>query len=393
MVKPNGMRTSLLMLALVAACAEDSVERDEGAGCLGDAGGCTNDAGGFTTRDAAGGGMSGTSGSPGGTGADAGGGGTGVDASVAADTGTGGGATVDAASRDGGSEAGAPPVGGGADASACGPAPTGVSEKAASALSVVNGYRVPVGSGCISMAAGLNMSSLNHCNYYAMNSANKTCIADVHSEVMSCMGFTGVNLGQRARAAGYTGQGASEVMAFVDDPTRAIASWVNSVWHRIPILDPWTGDMGYGNATRCDTIDFGRGTPKASNDTVVVYPYDGQTGLPTNFDGSREGPMPPAPASGWPSSSPITVYARGIKITEHVITRDGDATPMEHVFLDSASPLLDAGSRGFLTTSVFLYANQPFMPNTKYRVKVVGTRTGGTLNLEWTFTTGAVNRF
>jgi hypothetical protein len=392
MVKPKGMRSSLLMLALLAACAEDSADRDDSAGCLGDAGGCTSDAGGFAGSDAAGGSMSGASGSPGGSGADAGAGGSGADASVATDTGTGGGTTADASARDGGSEAGAPPAGGG-DASTCGPAPSGVSEKAASALSIVNDYRVPAGSGCISMAAGLNMSSLNHCSYYAMNSANKTCVADVHSEVMSCMGFTGVSFGTRAKAAGYTGQPASEVMAFVDEPTKAIASWINSVWHRIPILDPWTGDMGYGNATRCDTIDFGRGTPKATNDTVVVYPYDGQTGLPTNFDGSREGPMPPAPAGGWPSSSPITVYARGIKVTEHVITRDGDATPIEHVFLDSASPLLDANTRAFLPTSVFLYANQPFMPNTKYRVKVVGTRTGGALNLEWTFTTGAVNRF
>jgi hypothetical protein len=269
----------------------------------------------------------------------------------------------------------------------------GASAEAAAALAVVNGYRVPAGSGCISMAAGLNMSSLNHCNYYAMNSANKTCIADVHSEVMTCTAFTGVSFGQRAKAAGYTGQGASEVMAFVNNPSSAIASWVNSIWHRIPILDPWTGDMGYGNAARCDTIDFGRGKPVATNDAVVVYPYDGQTGLPTNFDGSREGPMPPAPATGWPSASPVTVYAKGIKVSDHVITLDGDATPIEHVFLDSSSSVLDAGSRGFLTSSVFLYANKPFTPNTKYRVKITGTRTGGMLNLEWTFTTGAVNRF
>jgi uncharacterized protein YkwD len=378
------------MLGLVASCAEESPERDDGAGCLGDASGCTPDASGVPGPDAAGDGGSGS-----GTGADASArvDGSLSDATVAPDSGTGAGAMPDAAVRDGGGEAGTPPAGGGGDASTCPPAPTGVSEKAAAALSIVNGYRAPAGAGCINMAPALNMAALNHCGYYAMNSADKTCTADPHSEVMSCMGFTGVSLGQRAKAAGYAGQGASEVMAFVDDPTRAIASWVNSVWHRIPILDPWTGDMGYGNATRCDTIDFGRGMPRATNDTVVVYPYEGQTGLPTNFDGSREGPMPPAPASGWPSSSPITVYARGIKITEHLLTRDGDTTPIEHVFLDSASPLLDAGTRGFLTTSVFLYANQPFMPNTKYRVKVVGTRTGGTLNLEWTFTTGAVNRF
>jgi hypothetical protein len=40
-----------------------------------------------------------------------------------------------------------------------------------------------------------------------------------------------------------------------------------------------------------------------------------------------------------------------------------------------------------------MYANKPFTANTKYRVKLVGTITGGTLMREWTFTTGAASRF
>jgi uncharacterized protein YkwD len=290
--------------------------------------------------------------------------------------------------------AGMTPTGGMGDPSGCPAAPAGSSDAAIAALAAVNALRVPAGSGCATMVSTLNMSALNHCNYYAMNKSDMMCIADPHAEVMSCVGFTGAGLGQRMTAAGYTGRGgSSEVMAFVDNPMSAVATWVNSVWHRIPTLDPWTTELGYGNATGCDTIDFGRGTMVAPNDKVVVYPYDGQTGLPTSFDGSHEGPMPPAPGTGWPSSSPINVYAQGLMVTEHVLTQDGSTTPLDHVWLDANSTNVDAGVKGFLRTTAFMYGNAPFMANTKYRVKVTGTHTGGALNLEWTFTTGAASRF
>lgn len=285
--------------------------------------------------------------------------------------------------------AGMPPMTMGGDPTMCPAAPMGASDAAIAALAAVNSFRVPAGSGCIHDVLALNMSAGNHCSYYAMNQGNQMCIADPHGEVMGCAGYVG-NLGARIKAAGYTGFGSSEVMAFVNNPMSSVAQWVNTVWHRGPILDPWTADMGYGNATMCDTIDFGRGTPTAGNDTVVVYPYNGQTNVPTTFDGSHEGPMPPAPSTGWPSSSPVNMYAKGIKITEHTITLDGDATPIDHVWLD---PTTDTSMANYLTNVVYLYANKPFTANTKYHVKFVGTRTGGTINVEWTFTTGAASRW
>ena len=35
----------------------------------------------------------------------------------------------------------------------------------------------------------------------------------------------------------------------------------------------------------------------------------------------------------------------------------------------------------------------PFELSTRYRVRIVGTYTGGALNVEWTFTTGATRPF
>src|SRR5262249_41897219 len=149
-----------------------------------------------------------------------------------------------------------------------------------------------------------------------------------HNEVDGCPGFTGVDVAAREKHQGYSAMGATEVLtSYGNMPGPATQSWVDTVWHRIPMLDPWTTDMGYGGAARCDVIDFGKGTTAAPADTVVVYPYDGQTDVPPSFNG-LEAPAPIAPSTGWPSGYPVNVYAQGLKITEHVITKDGDSTPL-----------------------------------------------------------------
>jgi hypothetical protein len=261
----------------------------------------------------------------------------------------------------------------------CPPAPAEATAAQVAALNEINRVRLAAGAGCATEVTGANASATSHCAYYAANSASMMCIADPHAEVMSCTGFTGASFSARMKAGGYTGQPSFEVMAFSNDPLKAIAQWLNSVWHRIPIVSPWVTEFGYGSAMRCDTIDFGQGKAMP-NTTVVVYPYDGQIDVPTTFDGSREGPMPPAPSSGWPSGSPVTLYAKMLTVTLHELTVDGQTTPIDHVFLTSADS-------SFLRDSVMMYANKPLTAATRYHVKITGTSTGGPLSREWSFTT------
>lgn len=256
------------------------------------------------------------------------------------------------------------------------------------ALNYLNSIRIPAGAGCVKMIAEINKAAENHCKYYVDPANEGMCTANAHNEVMGCAGFTGTGPGQRMAAAGYMARGGGEVMAFVNNPKNAIDTWVNSVWHRIPLLDPWTGDMGYGSsntAEGCDTIDFGNSAMGVPATTVLVYPYDGQLNVPTAFNGQYEGPMPPAPPSGWPSASPITLYARMLNITEHVLTKDGDTTPIEHTWITGSDPMWG----NYLRTSVFMYAHMPFAANTKYRVTMKGSSQAGPLDKTWTFTTGA----
>jgi uncharacterized protein YkwD len=278
------------------------------------------------------------------------------------------------------------------DPSNCPAPPADATPESITALNAVNMLRVAAGSGCATLNTIVAKAAASHCAYYATNNASDAmCTSNPHLEVSGCTGYTGDAPWDRMKAAGFMSNGGgAEVMAFVDNPEGAVSTWVNSVWHRIPILDPGTTVLGYGDSsgTACDTMDFGPGM-KTPTTTVVVYPYDGQTGIPVSFNGQYEGPMPPAPTTGWPSSDPITVYAQKIVVTEHTLMIDGTTDPIDHVWLDSTSTQLDASSQQELKNVVFMYASKPFVAMTKYRVKVSGTFAGGTLSKEWTFTTGA----
>lgn len=274
----------------------------------------------------------------------------------------------------------------------CGMPPAGASDKAVQAWMLLNETRLATGSGCANLVLELEKSAQSHCDYGVMNKGNASCTADAHTEISGCPGFTGMDVQSREIAAGYPRMLAYTEVAttFGNNPAGALPNWIDTVYHRIPLLDPWTTDFGYGGAAGCDVIDIGRGMSTAPQDLVVTYPYDGQTNVPPTWNG-LEGPAPPAPAGGWPSSYVINIYAQGIKVTEHVLTKDGDTTPLDHVFLDINSPEI-SGLQPYFRNTVFIYG-APFELNTKYHVKIVGTRTGGDLNKEWSFTTGSMRPF
>jgi hypothetical protein len=292
------------------------------------------------------------------------------------------GSTNHSASSDAGRDSGIATPG------SCPAPPSGAPANAVTAYQLLNKTRLASGAGCMNLVAALDTSAQAYCSYEANNAGNQTCVAQAHTEVTSCTGYTGADVQSREVAAGYPQSLAYTEVAttFGNDPTDALPNWIDTVFHRIPLLDPWTTDMGYGGATGCDAIDIGRGTSTVPTSTITSYPYDGQTGVPPSWNG-LEGPEPPAPSGGFPSSYPVSIYAQGLSVTQHVLTKDGDSTPITHVWLDKSSSQLQSGLQGYFLDTAFLYG-APFAANTKYHVKVAGTYSGGTLDKEWSFTTG-----
>lgn len=341
-----------------------------GASVAGSASGGASGAG--STSGASGSGSGGSTSSSSGSGSSS--------SSGAAEAGSGGG-SGSGSSSSGGADGGAMVT--------CPAAPSGAPANPVTAYTVLNQIRVPAGSGCMNLVADLDTSAQAYCSYEASNASNQSCVATAHTEVTGCTGFTGADVQTREVAAGYPQSLAYTEVAttFGNNPAAAVPSWINTVFHRIPLLDPWTVDMGYGGATGCDAIDIGRGMSSIPTSTIVVYPYDGQTNVPTSFSG-REGPQPPAPSGGYPSSYPVNIYAQSLSVTQHVLTKSGDSTPIVHLWLDKNSSNLQSGLQGYFLDTAFLYG-APFATNTKYQVQIVGTYSGGTLNKTWTFTTGS----
>lgn len=325
-------------------------------------GGAVSTGGVVSTGGAAAGGTQGSGGAPG------------TDGGRGGAPGTGGASTI----RDAGAEVAE--VAGPAE---CPAPPAGAPTDAVTALNAENAARVAMGVPCASLVLTLCTSALNHCNYYTTNQGSATCQApSAHNEISGCPQFTGADPGARIKAAGYSGNGWSECMAFLGNPAGAVKTFIDSVYHRTPVLSPWYRDMGYGGGTGCDTIDFGPGTATAKTVTAV-YPYSGQTGVPLSFNGAQEGPTPPVPSTGWPSGYPITLYGQGITVGSHQIVVDGTTTPLAHQWLDGDSTL---GS-----TAKVLYTDVPLTANTTYHVTITGTTSSGSVSFDWTFTTGAAS--
>jgi uncharacterized protein YkwD len=265
----------------------------------------------------------------------------------------------------------------------CPAPPASASANAVLAYNLTNSTRLAMGLRCQTMVETINRAAQNHCNYYAANRGIPMCVANAHNEVMSCSMFTGVGFSDRMRAAGYTGSPSFEVMAFANNGTVATQMWIDSIWHRTPVLSPWTLDMGYGSATGCDTIDYGVGAGgSVPASTIATYPYNNQTNVPTSFSGN-EGPPPPPPPTGWPSGYPVTLYFRGTLAT-HTLTLDGSTTDIPHVWLAPGSPM----AMGLLRNEFVLYAHRPLTARTRYRVRATGTATGGAATtIDFVFTT------
>ena len=238
--------------------------------------------------------------------------------------------------------------------------------------------RVAMGLDCAELVIEASLAAQNHCDYYSQSTGD--CVAaSAHNEVEGCPGFTGVNPGDRMSAAGYESRGGSETMAFTGDPERAVTTFINSVYHRTPILSPWMRHMGYGFTEDCDTIDFGTG-PETADDVTAFYPYAGQIDV-VDFDGSREGPEPPEPSTGWPSGYPVTLFGRDLTVVSHTISVEATGEELPHLWLADEDSTLPSYAK-------VLYSEAPLEANTTYHVVIQTTRGGTPLDFDWTFTTG-----
>lgn len=275
------------------------------------------------------------------------------------------------------------------------------------ALGEVNRYRMAAGLGPLELDQSLNAAAQSHARYFLQN---RTHGLAAHNETPGRPGFTGVQPWERGAFFGYPYSHYYEDMHFIDDHGKAIQDWIDSVYHRFPIMDPLVEHMGYGfareganavNVLQVASMDGWAGAESnegpEDNKSMMVYPVPGQRGVPVRWDGNEEPDpyrfFPGAKAAGYP----ITVQFP----KQHVISsrvyfasitaQDGTAVPFWLLAGDMPSGQKDEHIKPHFA----LLPKEDLEPGQRYTVLVRGSvklNNGSETPFEkkWWFTTAGV---
>lgn len=271
-----------------------------------------------------------------------------------------------------------------------GGAPDAASAAQLEALWWVNTYRTRAGLGPVDQLRELNDAADAHAQFVLLNPAlYEGGNLSVHEEAENHDGFYGERFWERMKRAGYKGQPFREVIAYQSKPAAAVAHWMETVYHRLPLLHPSAKHVGYAERSlgksRINVLDLGSGDGEAPMvPGGIVWPPDGATGVPVAWDG-LESPQPPAPESGYPSGPVITLtFGQGadFEVIQSGLRAVGASKALKHVLLTPQNdPHLDGES------SLALYANNPLEHGVTYEVMVRGVADGAEFVRKWTFTT------
>lgn len=272
------------------------------------------------------------------------------------------------------------------------------------AFNEMNAVRASLGLGLVAQNPYLDLAAKNHATYIAQNIETDRSVYG-HIENAAYPGFTGETPSDRARFAG-SGGNVGEILTN-DGPNgyslTPVQGFLNTVYHRIGILDNCIREIGIGEFTKIlkNTAPFtpfvmnqgGKTCQRNASDFVQHYPASGQTNLPVTMMAENPNPIKDLPltADGQPdflqTSYPISVASvpgTTIAVTSISVTAQGDNTPLPMTTITTATD----PNQGYLGTNwAFFVGKAPFKAKTTYNVAFVGTVNGAKITQNWSFTT------
>jgi tetratricopeptide (TPR) repeat protein len=254
------------------------------------------------------------------------------------------------------------------------------------AIAAINRVRKVAGLPPITASGVIHQSALSHA-YYTFWNAASPALRDlgIHRETTDGLGYTGDNVLTRAEHFGYPAHSMTEDITHRESPTAAVTDWIDSVFHRIPILRADLLEVGYGDASlnlaplTVQVLDMSYRPGARNPGRIVLYPAPDQTNVPVAFFGNE---IPdPAPNAAYPIGYPITATfdrSASVTITSWQLSGSaGQAVPGIQLLPDN--PEME-NSFGFL-------ANAPLVRQTQYTMALNGTINGVPFHQTWRFTT------
>jgi hypothetical protein len=196
---------------------------------------------------------------------------------------------------------------------------------------------------------------------------------------------------------GYTEDGKkaakSSDISFGHPPLAAIDCWMNSLFHRIPIIDPNLKKVGFGYAQggrwrNITVLDVERGRDKGRTETVVIFPGKDMKQVPLALQ-RGETPDPIPEDKDKLAGYPITItFPLGAMVREAAATLTLDGKEVE-VWLSTPEKPVDAR---FQRNTICLIAKHPFRPGATYTVAWKATVNGMAMEQTWSFGTATTTR-
>ncbi|MFZ5827894.1 MAG: S-layer homology domain-containing protein [Bacillota bacterium] len=258
------------------------------------------------------------------------------------------------------------------------------------ALAWVNRYREAAGLAPLSYDVRLAAAALGHARYLVANPEQVD--KDGHGEVPGAPLFLGVTVGDRARYFAYDG-GSFEVINFVDRAEDAVDGWMDTLYHRIPLLHPGMSAMGYGVAGPLGkNVNIIQSGPFGERGGIIRWPFEGQSDVPPMWDGLESpDPFDLYPQVAKPVGYPITLTfggrPRSLRLTGWSLTGPDGAVEVARF-----DPVNDPR----LEDTVSLIPIKPLTSNAAYTVRMQGEVDLGDgarpFDHRWSFQTAAEYR-
>ncbi|TMC45153.1 MAG: hypothetical protein E6J25_02935 [Chloroflexi bacterium] len=247
------------------------------------------------------------------------------------------------------------------------------------ALDTVNRYRRLAGLAPVTGSAVIHRAALAHA-FYTFFNGTLPSIRDlgIHKEESAGQGYTGDNVLTRAQHFGYPQRSMAEVITHRSEPAGAVGDWIDSVYHRIPLLRADLVEVGYGDAylgpLTVQVMDMSY--REVASGRIILYPAPNQTSVPVAFNGNE---IPdPAPNASYPIGYPVTAtFDRNARVGAFHL-RDPSGADLPGISLQPGNET--ENSFAFL-------ANVPLKPGTIYTADLTYTLNGKAGHLVWKFTT------
>jgi len=275
-------------------------------------------------------------------------------------------------------------------------APVATNDVATDGRNWLNYRRAQVGMAALTENRNIDTAAQGHSEYQRVNNTV------THVQQTGKQGFTGAQLQDRLKAAGYVINGSNAIGEVISATTNGSGFYmaeelITAIYHRFVIFEPVFKEIGTGSAaTAANYVYFtadmaannGLGTGLAGG-ALAVWPFNGQTQVQPNFYSDYEEPDPVPEQGVNEVGYPISVHANmtvPIVVQSFTVRAHGAGSDLPTYQVNNQVNSTDPTQRHVLSAAAII-PKSPLAGGTTYDVNFSGTVNGTPVTKSWSFTT------